>query len=329
MNAIVIAGVPRSGTTWIGECLSQSPEALYVHEPDSEWARPFAVRAKRLVGPYPVLSPGDVAVEFERLWSGLLEEKRRMHVPMLYRLQGSLAYRISGTVDPSSVRTALTYPRTGMPLRVRLAAAISPPPFAVSTHVIVKSVLLPMALEWLSWRFRPTIVVVLRHPLNVLASWKDLNWRMERRLDLDPVVVDRFVSPWRLPLPDPTATALERAAWQLGILMSALSIAARRHPDWTVVAHEDLCAEPVGEFRRLYERLGLPWTSKVADYLHESNRPGRGFETARLASEQTAARWRTRLNRDEIQRASNILESFSPIRRLWDMTWGTNAASKP
>jgi hypothetical protein len=36
-----------------------------------------------------------------------------------------------------------------------------------------------------------------------------------------------------------------------------------RHPDWLVVVHEELCQVPVATFHRLFDQLGLPWSSRV------------------------------------------------------------------
>jgi hypothetical protein len=35
-NPILIAGLPRSGTTWVGEVISQAKDVRYVFEPDNE-----------------------------------------------------------------------------------------------------------------------------------------------------------------------------------------------------------------------------------------------------------------------------------------------------
>jgi hypothetical protein len=42
--------------------------------------------------------------------------------------------------------------------------------------VIVKSVRSELAMDWLVARFRPRILLVERNPLNVLASWIELDY---------------------------------------------------------------------------------------------------------------------------------------------------------
>jgi hypothetical protein len=38
---------------------------------------------------------------------------------------------------------------------------------------------------------------------------------------------------------------------------------AAQHPEWIAVKHEELSQQPVVTFRRLYDRLGLPWSDRV------------------------------------------------------------------
>ena len=66
---VLVAGLPRSGTTWVGEVLGRTAGARYLHEPDNHLLRPEAWWAKRRLGPYPELDPGDDAADYERLWA--------------------------------------------------------------------------------------------------------------------------------------------------------------------------------------------------------------------------------------------------------------------
>ena len=58
---IVIAGLPRSGTTWTMRVLATSPQTTRILEPDNEDKYPAAIHAKRKMGRYPCLLPGQQA----------------------------------------------------------------------------------------------------------------------------------------------------------------------------------------------------------------------------------------------------------------------------
>src|SRR5205823_1469687 len=66
---ILVAGLPRSGTTWVGEVLGHTAGARYLHEPDNHLLRPEAWWAKRGLGPYPELAPEQDAPGYEQLWA--------------------------------------------------------------------------------------------------------------------------------------------------------------------------------------------------------------------------------------------------------------------
>ena len=67
---MLVAGLPRSGTTWVGEVLGCTAGARYLHEPDNHLVRPDAWWAKRRLGSYPELDPGaGGAGDYERLWA--------------------------------------------------------------------------------------------------------------------------------------------------------------------------------------------------------------------------------------------------------------------
>ena len=68
-SRVLVAGLPRSGTTWVGEVLGRTAGARYLHEPDNHLVRPDAWWAKRRFGPYPELSPGAAGGDYERLWA--------------------------------------------------------------------------------------------------------------------------------------------------------------------------------------------------------------------------------------------------------------------
>jgi hypothetical protein len=169
---------------------------------------------------------------------------------------------------------------------------------------MVKSVHAPLALEWIASRLRPRMVVVLRHPLNVIASWVALGWG-GCALVTNPRVRERFGRRWNLPELDGGASPVAQAAWEVGVFTCTLEAGAARS-DWFVASHERLCVDPGEGFRDLFAQLGLAWSDRVDAFLAESNRPGAGFTTNRVSAEEPD-RWRTRLTSEQIREAWSIL----------------------
>ena len=283
---MLVAGLPRSGTTWVGEVLGHTAGARYLHEPDNHLVRPDAWWAKRELGPYPELRSASAGGDYDRLWS--LAFAGGPSPSLLYAgsriLQRAGAARLSGLLS----RRQRTRPASG--------------------PLVVKSVHCARSLEWIADRFEPAVVVVERHPFGVISSWRKLGW--DDFLDNDPGALRYSAAVLGVdPLP-PGARWLERAAWHYGLLSAYLEQARRRHPDWLVVRHEVLCTGPEPAFRRLSARLGLQFTERTARFLAASNRPGDGYSTHRLWREQVDG-GRSRLTPAERALVQATLDRFS------------------
>ncbi|MCA1843698.1 MAG: sulfotransferase [Actinobacteria bacterium] len=304
---VLVAGLPRSGTTWVGEVLGRTAGARYLHEPDNHLLRPDAWWAKRGLGPYPELDPSDDGGDYERLWALAFAGGPRRSARYLAArlLQRAGAPRVSGRLAS----------------RQRSWDAAGP--------LVVKSVHCARALEWTAERFRPSVVVVERHPFGVIASWRKLGW--DDFLDTDPAALRYSTAILGVDPPPPGARWLERAAWHYGLLSSYLERARRRHPDWLVVRHELLCAGPEPAFQRLSARLGLHFTDEAARFLADSNRPGDGYSTHRLWHEQIDG-GRSRLTPAERALVTATLAAFTgalPPAEIPSVTTVTDTRSSP
>jgi len=309
---LLVASAPRTGTTWVARALSVADGATLINEPDNEWPNPFALKAKLSLGQYPVLEEGDRApFDYDRLWERAFAGFRPP------RFRTAAARRLGGERANADLWRALcdhAGPRVSSRLRLLMLGARPPSrrdPRAKGP-VVVKSVHAPLALGWVAARFRPRVVVVLRHPMNVIASWEELGWG-SCALETNPEVRRRFGARWGLPELDPGASRLERVAWQVGLFTCALQAGLDVHGDWVAISHESLSADPAGGFRNLYSQLGLEWTDLAGAFLRESNRPGTGYSTFRVAAEQPG-RWRRRLTPEQIREAWSVL---SRIEAPW------------
>ena len=99
-------------------------------------------------------------------------------------------------------------------------------------------------------------------------------------------------------------------AVQIGSIYKIIEEQLKEHPHWVVVRHEDLCRDPIGAYRRLYQRLGLEWTQMVVDVIQAANRPGRAFVTRRIAQDEVD-KWQTELSPAQIRDTKEIIQAFN------------------
>ena len=300
---VLVAGLPRSGTTWVGEVLGHTAGARYLHEPDNHLVRPDAWWAKRRLGSYPEIRPGTDGDDYDRLWSQAFAGGPRPS--LVYAgakiLQRAGATRLSGRLAGRQ----RSWPASG--------------------PLVVKSVHCVRSLEWIADRFDPAVVVVERHPFGVISSWRKLGW--DDFLDTDPGALRYSAAVLGVDPVPPGAQWLERAAWHYGLLSSYLEQARLRHPEWLVVRHEVVCSDPEPAFQRLSARLGLQFTEGTARFLAASNRPGDGYSTHRLWHEQVDG-GRSRLTPAERTLVLATLDRFAIGQKVMSGEPDTFSATK-
>ncbi len=205
---VLIVGLPRSGTTWTVRVLASAAGTTRVSEPDNEDKYPSALHGKRKVGRYPVLATGDRAPEYRRLWEWALSGAREGR-------RENLARRFLGPGDVDRIHDGR------MDAMARVASVLArdpaPVPGGIGARVIAKSIHAQLAVEWLTSEFDLDVLVLLRHPANVLASWMEVqlkdarNSTLERRGEVRTRYLDRWgVGP---PGPDP----LEQMCWRIAL----------------------------------------------------------------------------------------------------------------
>jgi Sulfotransferase family len=301
---LLLVGMPRSGTTWTMRVLGTDPNLHPLMEPDNEGTSAPALWGKKAVGRFPALQPGDHDQRYHGLWSWILAG-----APRSLRLR--FAAQILGRVQRPG-RTRFLQGRRVPLMTIAGAIASHPgkntPSELRNQRLLVKSVHAPLALEWLAEEFEFDVLVLLRHPGNVLASWLalDLNEQFVR-LEENPAVRSQLLKPWGVTAPGPDP--LERMIFSIGVLSTALEAAASRNPRWLVRTHEQLCSDPGQEFKKLYADLGLSWSEEVDGFLVGNDRPGKGFITQRVAAE-LPDNWKRRLTSHQVVVMQRVLSQF-------------------
>jgi hypothetical protein len=304
---VLIVGVPRSGTTWVGRALALTRDAEYLHEPDNTSCSPYAYVAKRGLGAYPCLRSGAEAPAYARCWEAAFDGTQpavgwRAHLvdALLERASPAVTRRVLGA-DPQ------------LPLPARVGLALARPQAGAGAHRIVKSVHAALSVEWIAVRWKPRLLLIRRHPLDVLASWLALG--LDAFLHDDDRLLGDRVSDDQLDrlgatAPPRSQDRVSRAAWLIGVLVSAVEAASRAVPQAQVVDHEVLCRDPLGELRWTARNCGLDWTDDADWFVDDSNQPGTGEALHRVAAAVPGG-WRRRLEPEAVQAAQRVLRPFA------------------
>ena len=307
---ILVTGVARSGTTWVATTLATTAGAAVLREPDTVDASAFAMRALRGLGANPKVDEQEQGpTDLIRLWDAAFGAPVRyvrgqQRIADAFYARSSLEER-KDTCHPTS---PIVTPS------LRVAAALAVPWSGKGTrHQVVKSIRLPFALEWVSARWRPAVIVCRRHPLDVVASQFELGHETDLQW-LPPAA--RAIATERYGVAEPSMYDLVAGmSWRVALSMSVLDDACRAHPEFHVVDHEVLCRYPHAEYRKLFDAIGLDWSDEVESHIERANRPGEGYETNRIAGEQSG-KWRERMAPDDARVAAGVIARF-PIAKQY------------
>ncbi|NNN16720.1 MAG: hypothetical protein HKL82_12825 [Acidimicrobiaceae bacterium] len=300
-DRILVAGISRSGSSWLIEALGVTPGTKRWYEPDNIDADPTGTKpvGRSGFGPYPIIHPGDDGGVFKSLWDVAF---------------GSTVHldRFGGLLIPI-LRPMLKLPQPILHRLVRVGSKVLTTLPGKTDRIAVKSVYTCFCLDWLVEEYDPKVIIIQRNPLNVISSWRELKipaFDLMTRPELIRLYADRYEGP----PPTLEDSPLTRMAWQVGLTTTAMGDSLDRHPGWVVANHEDLCVEPAKKFKALFEKVGVPWSEDVEAYLEKSNRPGEGLKPVRVTSEQVD-RWKSRLTASEVEEINSVLARFP--RKGW------------
>jgi hypothetical protein len=174
--------------------------------------------------------------------------------------------------------------------------------------------------EWFADRLGSDVIVTVRHPAAVVASWKRLGWNVDFGNLLDqPLLVRDHLRGFVQELEAAGAAEpniVDEVALLWRVIYSVVLDYCDRRPAFHVVRQEDLSRDPLGEFRRLHEAVGLPFTSEAAEAVTTSSARTNPKETTtedpyetQLDSAANLEAWRSRLTADECARVREITEA--------------------
>lgn len=309
---ILVTGMPRTATSWVGKMLEASGALVYVNEPMNPQHPPGR-------------SPGVLRAEVEHAFQYISEENEHLWLPAFrdtVRLRFHPLAELRRNHGPYDLLRTIKY-TAGFGLgRLRRRRALLDDPYAV------------FAAPWLARRVGCRVVVTVRDPVATVSSWRRLGWtpRLAELLAQPALVRDRL-GRFRPELEAAMAGGDGDGTGQASLLWRVIygTVAAYRDevPGLEVVRHEDLSADPVPAFAALYGRLGLPFGPDPERAIRAATEAGSGGGAMRWSVSaggvsKTAARrldsranlqvWRERLSDEEVARirqaTADVAESF-------------------
>lgn len=309
-SPVLLFGMPRSGTTWLGKIFDSHPDTLYRHEPDSGGS----------LNGIPLFAETAQAQKYESFVQAFVA-----------RLPTIASVRVAGSL-PTFPKSYLSAPRLlGQRVAImatRAAEKLSlelPIPPAVDTRrsasvrVVWKSIESVGRLGLIARALPDSrAILILRHPCAYVASVLK-GEAADRFSSADRSSEDYQVLGWLLEAAShhvavPSMAKLkqlhpvERLAWRW-LLSNAKALAdIEGLGNCTYVRYEDVCMRPNEQARKLLEFCGLSWHPQVARFITQcTSRHSERYYSVFKDPLIAATRWQQTLPEVDIQRVRGIV----------------------
>jgi hypothetical protein len=295
-HPILVTGMPRSGTTWVGRMLTASGEVGYINEPFN-----LAV------------SPGTFRIPVDHWYEYVSAENEAHILPDLGRAL-EFEYPLGRELRRCRNRTDLLHTLRSWRgfVRSRHRRPLIKEPHAV------------FSIPWFAERLASDVVVTVRHPAAVVSSWKRLDWSFDFANLLDqPNLMQDWLEPFRLEMQAavaPDRTPVDRVALLWAVIYSVIDRQRERFPRLHIVRQEDLSRDPVEEYAKLYDAAGLSFTSAAAAAVRAASSEENPKETnpenpheTRIDSRANLENWKRGLTGDELGRIRRLTETTAGL----------------
>jgi hypothetical protein len=269
---LILCSAPRGGSTWLAELLSQVPQTALLFEPLHLWRKP-PLESLNFCGNQPIPEHAD--------WP-----QARAAFDAIFR--GHFVNDWTG--HQSSILA-----------------------FLRAKRMLVKMVRAHAMLPWLirNFRFRNRPVLLVRHPLAVVASQLRFGFARDGfrgfRIPECPFN-EHFQKHRNFLLELRTAEEVLAARWCLANQVP-LNSADNDHA-WTTVYYEHLLLDPERELRRIFENWELPLPGRIMDRVRE---PSAKTIDARFLKkpERQLDKWRKAFSDEQLEHLFAVLEHFA------------------
>lgn len=277
-NPILVTGIHRSGSTFVGRMLSINSEVAYIQEPFNK-----AYGLGVFDTDYKYLTDETIDPEIRQALDDLINlNQANFQIPSLLNRHENVANRwklvkewsrAKGEADLSQFIKRLFFKskaQLGFELAKRTPSV---------QRLLLKDPLAALSSEYLHQRYNMQVVVLIRHPLSFAGSVKRLNWNFDfNALLQQPGLMDEHLAPYReemLTLRGQNGSIIENAALVWNCIYSVLQTYITRNSTFITVRHEDIAREPLEQFDRLYCALNLEFSpevkKKIRDYTSAQN----------------------------------------------------------
>ena len=315
---VLVFGLPRSGTSWLGKIFDSHPETLYRHEPDKH------VQLPGMPALLPVDRLAERREEIERFLDRVLANRSPAVSGKRPFFRKSYRSRTRELLRRGIIAATRVLPRR-QALRLEVPDQIDPG--APAPRVVWKSINSIGRLGAVARVLpRPQCVLLVRHPCGQIASilrghaegkfeqaLPSEHYRVfEALMDTDQARAHGLTLDGLRGL-----TPIERMAWRWVLFLEKALEDVAGLPHCRMLRYEDLCMHPLEQARELLAFTGLDWNPQTERFLRDSTSvESAEYFGVRKDPQHSMSRWQSELSGEDAQRILDIVRR-SPAGRLY------------
>ena len=293
---LLVTGIHRSGTTWIGKMLAAAGGLTYANEPLSVIHR-----------------QGVLGAEVGHWYPYVTEENEAQYLPAFQEL---LKLRYGLYREVGTLRSRKDAMRMGRDFFLFTSGRLR------GDKVLLKDPFASFSTPWFAKRLNCQVVISIRHPGGFVSSLKRLNWPFQLEdLLAQPLLVRDFLEQDRADLESVSPDdVIGRASLLWKVLYRTVHLTLQKHPSLISVRHEDLSRDPVQGFKELYQKLGYVFTREVEHVIlntSSSENPttlaANKTHSVNLDSRANLNNWKKILTSKEIARIHKITDEVAQL----------------
>jgi len=295
-NPILVTGMHRSGTTWVGKMIAANSQFAYISEPLNVLHRPGVFQHDTQYW-YTYINPKNEAVYLPAFTDT---------ISFRYHLFSELQALYSIKDFFRMIRDLSTFIKG----RLQNKRALIKDPFAVFSS------------QWFAERLNCQVVIVVRHPAAVINSMKRLGWDFDFT---DLLAQNKLIKDWLSPYQEeiyqitkqkPDIIMQGSLLWK--IIYATVAQYKKINLGFHIVRHEDLSRNPLESYRTLYHDLNLRFTNNVKDVIlkysdskNPKNLSQNRTHSVRLNSSANIKNWKDSLDHWEITQIRKLTEEIA------------------
>lgn len=298
----MVTGAPRSGTTFLGAMLALAPGVISIEEPFN-------------------FETGIVGMDRPFLYMpthAKLNSEDEHYVELINELfRGEARYKQSPfrqePVNPlRQLARSLFVSRQNLEYKLQTKN-----PF-VERYVIKDANACFMA-EFMDAHFQTKTMVIMRHPVATIASYKRLGWHYDlSNLKEQPALMHDFLEPIIGKVNPQKVSPIEAWAYLWLCVYTVLTLCSERDSRMMLITHDQLSQEPMITLQAVYEYLGLAYTPAVEAGVERHTNGTNPTEPRNNAihdlyrnSAQVNSQWKSILNAKEVATIRKITEPLA------------------